>query len=542
MIFLSDMEQEQQCEFLRETVGHALLDSGCFHTVCGQLWVDLYIESLSCKDKKDVEYLKSSKSFRFGNGKKIEATKKLAIPVYIGDKRMKVMTDVVEADVPLLLSKSSLQRAEAKIDFENNQITILDQILPLSETSGGHYLLSLTREMDSKSDYVQRILFTSPFSENDMHNEQKVKKLHRQFAHTAAEPLKKLLQTAGIKDKRIMKLVDSVTENCTTCKKLKRPANRPVVGLPLASEFNELVALDLKSLQTGGYFLNMIDHATRYNAGCIIYDKKKETIVHHIMTHWVQPYGAPGKMLSDNGGEFINKDVIEYAEKFNVKIRTTAAESGWSNGLCERHNAIVAATLRKVMLDTGCPVEVALAWTLSAKNSLANVYGFTPNQLVFGHNPIFPSILHNRAPANNPICYSKLVQQHLEALHSARQNFLKAEADEKVKRALNKQTRTYSDKVFSVGDQVYYKRLSSHYWHGPAKVLGKENQTYLLKHGGYYIRVHPCRLEHVGDVDNPPSTSSPDQTASVDLPETHGVSIDDDDDDDISIFCRAGRR
>ena len=33
-------------------------------------------------------------------------------------------------------------------------------------------------------------------------------------------------------------------------------------------------------------------------------------------------------------------------------------------------------------------------------------------------------------------------------------------------------------------------------------MLGKEGQTYLLKHGGFYIRVHPCRIQLVGDVDN----------------------------------------
>ena len=314
-----------------------MLDSGCYYTVCGQFWIDCYLDSLSSKDKKDVEHLTSSKSYRFGAGDKIIAKQRLAIPVYIGDEKVKIVTDVVDANIPLLLSKSSLQRAEAKIDFENNQIMILDQTLPLTETSGGHYLLSLTRRMDAKAESVQRILFTSPFSNGDaVHNEQKVKKLHRQFAHASANSLKTLLRTAGIDDKNIMKLVDSVSDNCSTCKQLKRPANRPVVGLPLATEFNELVALDLKALDNGGYFMNMIDHATRYNQGCIIYDKSKETIVSHIMTHWVQPFGSPRKMLTDNGGEFINKEVVDYAEKFNVKIKTTAAESGWSNGLCER--------------------------------------------------------------------------------------------------------------------------------------------------------------------------------------------------------------
>ena len=53
--------------------------------------------------------------------------------------------------------------------------------------------------------------------------------------------------------------------------------------------------------------------------------------------HWIRIFGCPEKFLSDNGGEFINKDVIDMAEKCNITLHTTAAESGWSNGLCEKH-------------------------------------------------------------------------------------------------------------------------------------------------------------------------------------------------------------
>ena len=74
---------------------------------------------------------------------------------------------------------------------------------------------------------------------------------------------------------------------------------------------------------------------------------------------------------------------------------------------------------------------------MCAENSLTNVQGFSPNQLVFGKNPNMPSILHNKAPANNPNFTSKFVAEHIHALHSARENFLKAEASEKLKRALS---------------------------------------------------------------------------------------------------------
>lgn len=204
----------------------------------------------------------------------------------------------------------------------------------------------------------------------------------------------------------------------------------------------------------------------------------------------------------DNGGEFFNDEVIELAERCNITILATAAESPWSNGVCERHNAIIAANIHKIRLDTGCSVEVALAWALCAKNCLANVHGFSPNQLVFGRNPNLPNILDNKAPANSVGKVCKTLEMHLNALNTARQEFVKAESSEKIKRALSRKTRSYSDKVYSIGESVYFKRIASNVWRGPAKVLGRENQTYLLKQGGFYIRVHPCRMAPVTVADN----------------------------------------
>ena len=73
--------------------------------------------------------------------------------------------------------------------------------------------------------------------------------------------------------------------------------------------------MDLKQFKNGIYILHMIDHATRYSSGCIIMNKRKETIVEGLLTHWVKWFGSPQKFLSDNGDEFINDEVIDLAEK-----------------------------------------------------------------------------------------------------------------------------------------------------------------------------------------------------------------------------------
>ena len=97
-----------------------------------------------------------------------------------------------------------------------------------------------------------------------------------------------------------------MTERCDTCKRFQRTPARPVVSLPMATEFNDVVAMDLKVWQQGTYILHLIDMATRFSLASIIRDKNPETIINEVMLLWVgNGLGAPKKFLADNGGEFV---------------------------------------------------------------------------------------------------------------------------------------------------------------------------------------------------------------------------------------------
>lgn len=90
-------------------------------------------------------------------------------------------------------------------------------------------------------------------------------KLHKQFAHPTSETLIKVIRNADIRDGRMEQCIISITENCETCVKNKRPKPRPVVCVPMASNFNECIAMDLK-VWGNGYFLVIVDLATRFCA------------------------------------------------------------------------------------------------------------------------------------------------------------------------------------------------------------------------------------------------------------------------------------
>ena len=128
---LADSDQLDINNFLNETLGSALIDSGCTSSVCGEFWLKAYIDSLSSKEKEEITYHSSNRWFIFGNGRKVKSSKSVTVPLHFGYEKTSIRTDVVSEDIPLLFSKASLTKAKAVIDFENSEINIMGQNLPL---------------------------------------------------------------------------------------------------------------------------------------------------------------------------------------------------------------------------------------------------------------------------------------------------------------------------------------------------------------------------------------------------------------------------
>ena len=73
-----------------------------------------------------------------------------------------------------------------------------------------------------------------------------VLKLHRQFAHSTKKRLIALLKDAGVWKEEYYETVSEIEENCELGKVYSKTPSRPVVGMPMATKFNEKVAMDLK--------------------------------------------------------------------------------------------------------------------------------------------------------------------------------------------------------------------------------------------------------------------------------------------------------
>lgn len=491
-------------KFLGELLNMGILDSGCTKTVCGRVWLETYRESLPVNIDKSLVLEVSDRTFKFGDGENVQSSGKIKIPIKLVGVNSEVWleTDVIEKELPLLLSRSSMKKANTVISFNENgreHVTMFGHEQRLYVSESGHLCIPFSEFnieiFDGKDEKM--VMFVGEIGElTDKEREKIAKKLHAQFAHPTSERLVKLIKDGGIDDLKFHQLIESVSKKCNICAKYKKPHLKPAVCFPRATEFNEHIAIDLKYFD-GKYMFHLIDHFSRYSRGIVINNKEADTIVEGLITAWIAIFGPPGSVLSDNGREFDNEKFKELCEKFNIVVKSTAAESPWSNGINERHNGLIGEMVKK-MIEDGHTLKEAVCWSIAAKNCLASISGFSPNQLVFGRNPNFPSILSSKLPALEPCHYKDNMFEKLKAMKEARESFVKLEAEERLKRAIVKKTRTQISEIpYILGTKVYFQRLG--HWRGPGIVVGIDNKNVLVKQGGTYYRVPPCSLNKIAE-------------------------------------------
>ena len=388
-----------------------------------------------------------------------------------------------------------MKKAKVKIDLENDCAMVLGKQVDLDCTASGHYCIPIS-DFKGGNQHIHQVLLMEEKGISLKEIEKQALKLHRQFGHPSSRRMNQLLKDAGIVNNNYFRSVNQISDGCDICQKYKRSPSSPIVSMPMAREFNETVAMDLKEWKKGEiYFLHLIDMATRYSRSTVIYSKEKKVIIDKFIEIWIGTgLGCPEKILCDNGGEFANAEFMDMCENLNIRMICTAAESPFSNGLCERNHAIIDETVMKIMADQPtCSLQVALSWAVNSKNCLQMVGGFSPYQLVFGRNPRLPNVLNDNLPALEGMTISETLALHLNSMHTARQSFIKAESSEKIRRALRHKIRPVGN-AFDRNDLVYYKKDKCKEWKGPGSVVGQDGSVVIIRHGSFVYRVHSSRV------------------------------------------------
>jgi transposase InsO family protein len=117
---------------------------------------------------------------------------------------------------------------------------------------------------------------------------------------------------------------------------------------------------------------------SRYTLSAFVARKKPCNIIDALMKECVGRFGVMGCLITDNGGEFNSDEVRKIKSILNIGLCTTAADSPFQNGLCERVHAITDMMLTKHHADYGkVNLQTLLSWANMTRNSLQMWNGYS---------------------------------------------------------------------------------------------------------------------------------------------------------------------
>ena len=79
----------------------------------------------------------SKNVFKFGDGNNFTATTSAIIPVTVLSCHVQVSTDIMDKDIPLLLSRDAMKKAGMTIDFKTDSATVFNSNVPLHVSQSG---------------------------------------------------------------------------------------------------------------------------------------------------------------------------------------------------------------------------------------------------------------------------------------------------------------------------------------------------------------------------------------------------------------------
>ena len=191
--------------------------------------------------------------------------------------KREVTAYIIDAErVNFLLGRESIKELDMMLDLPGDRIVFKEKGKKVEtvESKGGHSVVNL--ELVGKWKNSDAIYLVE--KEDDVRSDQAVKKIHKALNHKSKEQMIYAYRNAGKLDEKIRKKINEVVEKCEICKRNSRSKPKPAVAIPKATEFNSIVAIDLKIIGDR-YIFWMICACTRFIQGRVLSDKKPKSIV-----------------------------------------------------------------------------------------------------------------------------------------------------------------------------------------------------------------------------------------------------------------------
>ena len=154
-----------------------------------------------------------------------------------------VMANVINADeVNFLCGRETQKGWKIKVDMEENKLELKKQekIVKIKESEGGHQLVNWEKvgnDFDEEEVNFLRAEVDAVVSESVK------RKIHKILNHKSKEQINYAYSNAGKMTPQVRKWIDRVVRTCKICKKNRKSNSKPTVTIPIATDFNSIVAI-----------------------------------------------------------------------------------------------------------------------------------------------------------------------------------------------------------------------------------------------------------------------------------------------------------
>ena len=336
-----------------------------------------------------------------------------------------------------------------------------------------------------------------------------VQRLHRNLGHPDPQQLTELLASRGASD---IVLEAARQYHCVACQRYKKPNKASPAQLPTADSFNQVMQADvlwIKLVPKKYPILSMVDTATKFQAASVLYGERTSDFLHALERGWIRHFGCP-TLITEEGRGWASDEMLTWTSDMNVQHMISPGETHTRLGIVERRHAVLRKAVEIYMDDLGLQtvdgLRQALAYVLPQVNSTPSAAGFSPAQWVIGYQPAFPGDLLAEGLNPSHLGGNLSFEKVLVKRSTAKQALVKADTDQRLRRAL---LRRYagSSTLLEPGQSCFYWRDARHAdlvkirWLGPATVIFREDDPstgkphlYWIAHGTQLPR---CAPHHV---------------------------------------------
>ena len=309
-----------------------------------------------------------------------------------------------------------------------------------------------------------------------------IRKLHKNLGHPTSERLADHLAYQKAREDIVEGARDFL---CSSCVERRPPKLNPPGQLKDKLEFNTKVWIDGFEWKSASglkvYVLHFIDDATQFHLG-------RRTVrdsgqAQRVMDECWMSWAGAREFVSDRWKSFLQRE----------GIRTLLTAAPWQRGKIERHGGIVKEMLSRIdhdqPINTEAELDKALAQCFRAKNSLATIKGFSPEQAVLGKATRIPASLMSDEEMPSHLlaagsCRESLsFQAALRIRTLAQKAFFDCDTSQSIRRALLRKSRGEIMEWQNGQPCMFWaKRKSPNMmekgrWCGPAQVVLVESKT-----------------------------------------------------------------